>query len=105
MAIFEKFDQFLDMRELDELKESREYEISRKLEDALNDTCFDRIKFAKTLQMWHPTLQQNFYGLIQAVICWMASDKNHFIDGRNRASHENAKEIAEIVSGQGVPFI
>ena len=90
--------------ELYEIKDSREYQAAKQLEEALNDCGFDYKKFAEAIRYMHPTLQQNFYRLIKECILFMA-DENRYIDLRNRASFEGAQEVAEIMRQQSIPFI
>lgn len=105
MAFMYKFDGKVGLAEMDSIRETEEGKISRELEKALGSGDFNGITFAKSLQSWHPTLQQDFYRLMQACVAWFADENTHYIDGRNRASHEGAKEIEKIMSGQAVPFI
>ena len=91
--------------ELYEIKNSREYQAAKQLEEALNDFGFNYKKFAEAIRYMHPTLQQNFYRLIKECILFMADEKNRYIDLRNRASFEGAQEVAEIMRQQSIPFI
>ena len=54
----------------------------------------------------HPTLQQSLYRLIKACIKVMADEARRY-DDRNRASHEEAKQIMEYLNenGRNIPFI
>lgn len=87
------------------IQQSREYQAAKQLESALNDYGFNNKKFAEAIRHMHPTLQQNLYRLIKECILFMADEKNRFIDLRNRASLEGAKQVAEIMRNQAIPFI
>ena len=62
------------------------------VENALNDYGFDYSVFAASIPLMHPTLQQNLYKLLKECLVVMADDKRLY-DDRNRASHEEAKDI------------
>ena len=84
---------------------SREYQAAKQLEEALNDYGFNCRKFAEAIPHMHPTLQQSLYRLIRECILFMADENNRYIDLRNRASLEGAREVAEIMRQQSIPFV
>lgn len=87
-----------------ELEGSREYKAAMALEDALNHTCFDYKKFAESVKLYHPTLQQNLFRLIGEIINVQA-DENRYYDARNKASHEMARKLKAIVENECLPYI
>lgn len=87
-----------------ELEGSREYKAAMDLEDALNDVCFDYKKFAESVKLYHPTLQQNLFRLIREIINVQA-DENRYYDARNKASHEMAKKLKVAVENECLPYI
>ena len=84
----------MSFKEIEELKESREYKAADALTDALNTFSWDEEKFAAAIGMQHRTLQQSVMRTMIAVIRFMASDDYRY-DGRNEASHNTAKKIVE----------
>lgn len=87
-----------------ELEGSREYKAAMDLEDALNDVCFDYKKFAESVKLYHPTLQQSLFRLIREIINVQA-DKNRYYDARNKASHEMARKLKVVVENECLPYI
>ena len=87
-----------------ELENSREFKSAMELENALNNTCFDHKKFAESIKYFHPTLQQSLFRLIRQIINVQA-DESRYYDDRNRASHEVAKLLKEIIENQCLPYI
>lgn len=87
-----------------ELENSREFKAAMELENALNDMCFDYKKFAESIKYFHPTLQQSLFRLIRQIINVQA-DESRYYDDRNRASHEVAKLLKEIIENQCLPYI
>lgn len=87
-----------------ELEGSREYKAAMDLEDALNDVCFDYKKFAESVKLYHPTLQQNLFRLIGEIINVQA-DENRYYDARNKASHEMARKLKAVVENECLPYI
>lgn len=75
--------------------ESREYKAAKQLEDAINDMCWNPIEFALATTTYHRTLQQSLFRTIVEIIKAFAENKN--IDLRNRAAHEAAKRLMEVV--------
>lgn len=84
---------------------SREYYISKELENALNVLGFDNQKFAETIATMHPTLQQNLFRLITRCILFMADNTNRNIDGRNKASYEGCKKLSTVMDEMYIPYI
>ena len=87
-----------------ELEGSRKYKAAMDLEDALNDVCFDYKKFAESVKLYHPTLQQNLFRLIREIINVQA-DENRYYDARNKASHEMAQKLKVVVENECLPYI
>lgn len=87
-----------------ELENSREFKAAMELENALNNTCFDYKNFAESIKYFHPTLQQSLFRLIREIINVQADDSRYY-DDRNRASHEVAKLLKEIIEKQCLPYI
>lgn len=87
-----------------ELENSREFKAAMELGNALNDMCFDYKKFAESIKYFHPTLQQSLFRLIREMINVQA-DESRYYDDRNRASHEVAKLLKEIIENQCLPYI
>ncbi len=84
----------MDYIELEQLKQTREYQAAEAMESALNSMSWDPKKFAKSFTTWHRTLQQEFFRTIVATIRVAASDE-YGHDLRNQGSHETAKRIVE----------
>ena len=82
----------------------RKYKAAMDLEDALNDVCFDYKKFAESVKLYHPTLQQNLFRLIREIINVQA-DENRYYDARNKASHEMAQKLKVVVENECLPYI
>lgn len=76
------------------IEQTKEYQLAKEVEGALNNYCFNVKDFATAIPMMHPTLQQSFYRLICKWLKVMADD-NRRCDDRNRASHEDIKAMLE----------
>ena len=87
-----------------ELENSREFKAAMELENALNNMCFDYKKFAETIKYFHPTLQQSLFRLIREII-YVQADDSRYYDARNKASHEVAKLLKEIIENECLPYI
>lgn len=89
-----------------ELRQTREFQAARTLEDALNTMTWNPEVFAKSIRFYHRTLQQELFRTIVAVVREMAAD-NYGTDPRNQASHDTAKAIVEsgILDETYIPFI
>lgn len=89
-----------------ELRQTREFQAARALEDALNTMTWNPEVFAKSIRFYHRTLQQELFRTIVAVVREMAAD-NYGTDTRNQASHDTAKAIVEsgILDETYIPFI
>lgn len=83
---------------MDNIKESKEYQLAKDWERAVNDYGFNPKRFAAAIPEMHPTLQQSLYRLVKECIVVMADETRNY-DDRNRASHEEAKCIMEIPQG------
>lgn len=88
------------------IQESKEYQLAKEWEMAVNNYSFDPQKFAAAIPSMHPTLQQSLYRLVKECIKVMADDSRRY-DDRNRASHEEAVCIMEYLNKQGknIPLI
>lgn len=82
------------------LENSKEYQLAKEWEMAVNSYSFDPKKFAAAIPSMHPTLQQNLYRLIKECLKVMA-DENRRYDDRNRASHEEAVRIMAYLNEHG----
>ncbi len=83
-----------------EIRESKEYQLAKEWEMAVNDFGFNPKRFAAAIPEMHPTLQQSLYRLVIECIKVMADDTRRY-DDRNRASHEEAKQIMEYLKANG----
>lgn len=88
-----------------DIRESKEYQLAKDWEMAVNSYNFNPKRFAAAIPDMHPTLQQSLYRLIKACIEVMADETRHY-DDRNRASHEEAKCLMEYLktNGQYIPL-
>lgn len=93
-------------KKFDNLKETKEYRLAMQVENALNDYGFDYATFAASIPQMHPTLQQKLYKLLKECLVVIADDKRRY-DDRNRASHEEAKDIVAYLEENGhyIPHI
>ena len=62
----------MDMKKIDNLRETKEYRLAMQVENALNDYGFDYAVFAASIPLMHPTLQQNLYKLLKECLVVMA---------------------------------
>lgn len=94
------------MENYQNIEQTKEYQLAKSVEGALNDYSFNGKNFAAAIPMMHPTLQQSLYRLIRECLKVMADDNRRY-DDRNRASHEDAKAMLEYLQekGQPIPFI
>ena len=96
-------------KKFENLREMKEYRLAMQVKDALNDYGFDHAAFAASIPLMHPTLQQNLYKLLKECLAVMADDKSdkRRYDDRNRASHEEAKDIMAYLeeNGRYIPYI
>lgn len=93
-------------KKIENLRETEEYRLAMQVENALNNYGFDYQAFAASIPYMHPTLQQNLYKLLKECLVVMADDKRRY-DDRNRASHEEAKDIVGYLEKNGhyIPHI
>ena len=93
-------------KKFENLREMKEYRLAMQVKDALNDYGFDYAAFAASIPYMHPTLQQNLYKLLKECLAVMADEKRRY-DDRNRASHEEAKNIMAYLeeNGRYIPYI
>lgn len=94
------------MENYQNIEQTKEFQLAKAVEVALNDYSFNGKNFAAAIPMMHPTLQQSLYRLIRECLKVMADDSRRYND-RNRASHEDAKAMLEYLQekGQPIPFI
>ncbi len=87
------------------IQESKEYQLAKEWEMAVNSYDLDPKKFAAAIPSMHPTLQQSLYRLVKECIKVMA-DKSRRYDERNRASHEEAVRIMAYLNehGKNIPL-
>ena len=57
---------------MDNIKESKEYQLAKDWERAVNDYGFNPKRFAAAIPEMHPTLQQSLYRLVKECIVVMA---------------------------------
>jgi len=88
------------MEDYTNLENSKEYQLAKEWEAAVNSYSFDPKKFAAAIPSMHPTLQQSLYRLIKECIKVMADESRRY-DDRNRAPHEEAVRIMEYLNGHG----
>ena len=88
------------------MEHSKELELVRHIENAINDLHFDNQKFASAIPTMHRTLQQTFWRLIKECMKVYA-DENYRTDDRNRASHLEAQEMMNYLNenGRAIPMI
>ena len=88
-----------------DIRESKEYQLAKDWEMAVNNFGFNPKRFAAAIPEMHPTLQQSLYRLIKECIVVMADETRRY-DDRTRASHEEAKRIMEYLkeNGQYIPL-
>lgn len=84
---------------------SREAELARTIESAVNDYGFNYKTFAQCIRYMHPTLQQNFFRLMVESIKFVADPSTHHVDGRNKDSHELAKKLLPIVNEYNLSYV
>lgn len=100
-AIFEFLDTQVERYEKADIGiYTEEHRLAKEVERSLNNYSFDIRKFALSIPMMHPTLQQSFYRLLLECLKVMADDSRYY-DDRNRASHEEAKGILEYLEATG----
>lgn len=85
------------------IMQTKEYQLVRTIEGALNSFSFDEKVFAASIPAMHPTLQQSFYRLLRESLRKMADDSRHY-DDRNMASHNEAKAIMDYLKGKEHPI-
>lgn len=86
-------------------KNSREAELARTIESAVNDYGFNYKTFAQCIRYMHPTLQQNFFRLMVESIKFVADPSTHHVDARNKDSHELAKKLLPIVNEHHLSYV
>ncbi|MCD8252736.1 MAG: hypothetical protein LUD40_12430 [Phocaeicola dorei] len=85
--------------------QASEETLAKQIEHSVNSYNFDYKKFAECIRAMHPTLQQNFFRLIKASIIFMGDEKSHFIDPRNKASHDICKDLSAFLQDNYIPHI
>lgn len=78
---------------MDNIKESKEYQLAKDWERAVNDYGFNPKRFAAAIPEMHPTLQQSLYRLVKECIVVMADETRNY-DDRNRASHTRKRSAS-----------
>ena len=53
------------MENYQNIEQTKEFQLAKAVEGALNDYCFNAKNFAAAIPMMHPTLQQSLYRLIR----------------------------------------
>lgn len=101
----EKEKSSIKIKIMNNIQESREYQLAKEWEMAVNSYTFNPKKFAAAIPSMHPTLQQSLYRLIKECIKVMADESRRY-DDRNRASHEEAVRIMEYLNehGKNIPL-
>ena len=84
----------MDFKEIDKLKESKEYKALDALSDACNDFGFKPERFAKGIGFQHRTLQQKLCSMAVAILKEMGSE-GYMYDGRNEASVMFCRKLVE----------
>lgn len=82
------------MNDCQNIEQSKEYQLAKVVEMKLNSFGFNPKKFAASIPRMHPTNQQTLYRLIRECLRVMADESRHY-DDRNRASHNEAKNIMD----------
>lgn len=84
----------MDYKEIEILKESKEYKALSALSDACNDFGFKPERFAKGISLEHRTLQQKLCSMAVAILREMGSE-GYMHDGRNEASVKFCRGLVE----------
>ncbi len=79
-------------------------EVSKALERYLNRFGHPEKDLVKEIEMWHPTIQQNFTKLCVAWFLRMAEDSFRY-DKRNEASVKLARKLYNILKESYLPMI
>lgn len=82
------------------MEQSKELELAKQVEMAINSYNFNNKKFASAISEMHRTNQQSLWRLIKECIK-VFSDDNYPTDERNQASHEEAKKMVEFFKAHG----
>lgn len=84
----------------------KELELAKQIELAINSYNFSCKKFASYIPEMHRTNQQSLWRLIKECIKVYA-DENYRTDDRNRASHNEAREMMEFLKkhGRHIPLL
>ncbi len=87
------------------IQESKEYQLAKEWEMAVNSYDFDPKKFAAAIPSMHPTLQQSLYRLVKECIKVMADESRRY-DERNQASLVEAVRIMAYLNehGKNIPL-
>lgn len=76
---------------MDNVKESKEYQLAKDWEMAVNSFSFNPKWFAAAIPTMHPTQQQSLYRLMKECIKVMADETRHYDD---RTVHHTRKPSA-----------
>ncbi len=87
------------------LESTKEYQLAKEWEVAVNSYSFAPKKFAAAIPSMHPTLQQSLYRLVKECIKVMV-DESRRHDERNRASHDEAVRVMAYLNehGKNIPL-
>ena len=80
------------------------HELAKEIASSLNTFSFDKKGFCETMMHEHRTIQQNFMRLIRDYMQFVAEQPDYMFDGRNEASRDFARKVAEIEDNQ-LPMI
>lgn len=73
--------------------------LATEIADSLNRFNFNTEEFCEQMMLEHRTLQQSFMRLIRDHCKYVSEQPDYMFDGRNEASREFAKKVAEIEIG------
>ena len=79
-------------------------DLAKEIGSSLNTFSFDKKGFCETMMREHRTIQQNFMRLIRDYMRFVAEQPDYMFDGRNEASRDFARKVAEIEDNQ-LPMI
>ena len=80
---------------MDNIKESKEYQLAKDWERAVNDYGFNPKRFAAAIPEMHPTLQQSLYRLVKECIVVMADETVHRTNNRS-VSWNTSRQTGDI---------
>lgn len=80
-------------------------ELAKEIGSSLNTFSFDKSGFCEEMMREHRTIQQSFMRLIRDYIDYVAEQPDYQFDGRNKASRDFAKKVAEATKDNRLPMI